>query len=69
LLFVAISEFHKSLESNCLTIGTFQGSELKESFEIIKRDDGYIDFIETKAYFTTYEEWLSHSKEVLGIQF
>ena len=29
----------------------------RDSFEIIERDDGYFDAIETRAYFTTYEEW------------
>ena len=34
---------------------TFYNGE--DSFEIIERDDGYFDAIETRAYFTTYEEW------------
>lgn len=29
----------------------------RDSFEIIERDDGYFDAMETRAYFTTYEEW------------
>ena len=29
----------------------------RDSFEIIERDDGYFDAIETRAYFTKYEEW------------
>lgn len=38
----------------------------KESFEIIERYDGYFDFQDTKAYFTTYEEWAPHERDALG---
>jgi SAM-dependent methyltransferase len=37
-----------------------------ESFQIIERNDSYIDYMDTKAYFTTYEEWALHEREALS---
>ena len=37
-----------------------------ENFEIIEREDGYFGAIETRAYFTTYEEWPPFEQKALG---
>ena len=37
----------------------------QESFQILERDDGYIDCINTKSYFTVYDEWPPLEKKVL----
>jgi len=36
------------------------------SFEVIERDDGYIDVTKAGAYFSAYEEWAQCEKEALN---
>lgn len=38
----------------------------EESFQVVERDDGYIDLIETRIYFTKYDEWAPHEKGALA---
>ena len=37
-----------------------------ENVQIIERDDGYIDYMDTKAYFTNYEEWAPYERDALN---
>lgn len=37
----------------------------EKSFQIIERDDGYFDLIDTKDYFSTYDDWSNHEKKAL----
>lgn len=37
----------------------------RESFEIIERDDGYVDAIDTKVYFSDYKDWSLSEQEAM----
>ena len=39
----------------------------RETLEIIERDDGYIDSIKTKIYFSSYEDWALFVKKALEL--
>jgi len=34
----------------------------RDSYEVIEREDGYIDAMSTKAYFSEYKDWAPHEQ-------